>query len=135
MRFLHSSDSLLLLAAAATASAADSSTLSTTTSVPACTAASKSGTGGPFYDLRPDIAVKPEDGKSSKSAVTTDYHARGWDYGKNFTLNICAPVIDPVEDVVGLRPGESKNVSAYYRYKTEIFSIGFVVTVSLSPAS
>ncbi|KAJ0335526.1 hypothetical protein COL922a_009104 [Colletotrichum nupharicola] len=121
---MHSSKFLLLLAAAATASAADTSTSSTSSSVPACTAASKSGTGGPFYDLRPDIAVKVEEGKSSKGAVTTDYHARGWDYGKNFTLNICAPVIDPVEDVVGLGKGESKNVSAYYTYKTETFSIG-----------
>ncbi|OLN87456.1 putative mannose 6-phosphate receptor-like protein [Colletotrichum chlorophyti] len=122
MHFPHSSNFLLLLAAA-TARAADTSTTSTTSSAPACTAASKSGNGA-FYDLRPDIAVKAEDGKSAKNSITTDYHARGWDYGRNFTLNICAPVIDAVEDVVGLSKGESKNVSAYYTYKNEIYSIG-----------
>lgn len=124
MHLPHSSG-LVLLLAAAIARAADSTTSSTTSSAPACTAASKSGTGA-FYDLRPDIAVKAEDGKSTKGSITTDYHARGWDYGRNFTLNICAPVIDAVEDVVGLNKVESKNVSAYYTYKNEIYSIGFV---------
>ncbi|KAL0932409.1 vacuolar sorting receptor [Colletotrichum truncatum] len=123
MHFLRSPKALLLLTAAATASAAGTSTISTTTSIPACTAAPKSGTGA-FYDLRPDIAVTAKEGKSSKSSVTTDYHARGWDYGRNFTLNICAPVIDAVEDVVGLSKGASKNVSAYYTHNTETYSIG-----------
>ncbi|WYZ41031.1 hypothetical protein EsH8_IV_001372 [Colletotrichum jinshuiense] len=122
MHLPHSSG-LVLLLAAAIVRAADSTTSSTTSSAPACTAASKSGTGA-FYDLRPDIAVKAEDGKSTKGSITTDYHARGWDYGRNFTLNICAPVIDAVEDVVGLNKVESKNVSAYYTYKNEIYSIG-----------
>ncbi|KAF6836679.1 vacuolar sorting receptor [Colletotrichum plurivorum] len=123
MHLPHSSSLLLLFGAVATARAADTSTSSTTTSAPACTAASKSGTGA-FYDLRPDIAVKKEEGKSSKGSVTTDYHARGWDYGRNFTLNICAPVIESVEDVVGLSKGASKNVSAYYTHNTETYSIG-----------
>ncbi|KAJ3938198.1 Cation-independent mannose-6-phosphate receptor CI-MPR [Colletotrichum fioriniae] len=122
MHFPHSS-TLLLLLAAATARAADTATSSTTTSAPACTAASKSGSGA-FYDLRPDIAVKPEEGKSSKSGVITDYHARGWDYGRNFTLNICAPVIEALDDVEGLTKSESKNVSAFYEYKNEVYSIG-----------
>ncbi|KAK2040858.1 mannose 6-phosphate receptor domain-containing protein [Colletotrichum somersetense] len=121
MHFPYSS-TLILLLAAATARAADTSA-STTTSAPACTAASKSGAGA-FYDLRPDIAVKPEEGKSSKGAVTTDYHARGWDYNRNFTLNICAPVIEPLDDVEGLTKAEAKNVSAYYTYKGETYSIG-----------
>ncbi|TDZ34800.1 putative mannose 6-phosphate receptor-like protein [Colletotrichum spinosum] len=123
MHLPHSSRLLLLLGACATARAAETSTSSTTTSAPACTAASKSGTGA-FYDLRPDIAIKPEEGKSAKGSITADYHARGWDYGRNFTLNICAPVLETVEDVVGLSKGESKNVSAFYTYKNEIYSIG-----------
>ncbi|KXH38131.1 hypothetical protein CSAL01_09525 [Colletotrichum salicis] len=122
MYFPHSSI-LLLLLAAATARAADTTTSSTTASAPACTAASKSGSGA-FYDLRPDIAVKPEEGKSSKSGVSVDYHARGWDYGRNFTLNICAPVIEALDDVEGLTKSESKNVSAFYEYKNEVYSIG-----------
>ncbi|OHE91692.1 hypothetical protein CORC01_12983 [Colletotrichum orchidophilum] len=122
MHFPHSS-TFLLLFAAATARAADTTTSSTTTSAPACTAASKSGSGA-FYDLRPDIAIKAEEGKSSKSSVTSDYHARGWDYGRNFTLNICAPVIEALDDVEGLTKSESKNVSAFYEYKNEVYSIG-----------
>ncbi|WQF76779.1 Putative mannose-6-phosphate receptor binding domain superfamily, MRH domain-containing protein [Colletotrichum destructivum] len=122
MHLPHSS-TLLLLLAATIARAADTSTPSTTTSPPACTAASKSGTGA-FYDLRPDIAVKTEEGKSSKGSVTTDYHARGWDYGRNFTLNICAPVLEALDDVEGLTKSEAKNVSAYYTYKGETYSIG-----------
>lgn len=118
-------DVLLLLAAAAGLTSAAESTTTTTTYVPACTA--NSHTSGAFFDLRPDIAVKPEEGKSVKGS-STDYHARGYDYGRNFTLNICAPVVDPVEDVVGLGQDEWKNVSAYYTYKGETYSIGFVTT-------
>ncbi|KAG7139450.1 putative mannose 6-phosphate receptor-like protein like [Verticillium longisporum] len=84
-----------------------------------------SKTSGAFFDLRPDIAAIPEEGKTAKSgSATSDYHARGYDYGRNFTLNICAPVADPIEDVVGLGKDEWKNVSAYYTYKDEVYSIG-----------
>lgn len=116
---------LALAAVAGLACAAESSTTTTTTTipVPACTATSH--TSGAFFDLRPDIAAKPEEGKSAKGS-TTDYHARGYDYGRNFTLNICSPVVDPVQDVVGVGQDQWKNVSAYYTYKGEIYSIGFV---------
>ncbi|KAG7135175.1 putative mannose 6-phosphate receptor-like protein like [Verticillium longisporum] len=113
----------LLLAASASVSFAAEEKPSTTPSPPACTAVSK--TSGAFFDLRPDIAAIPEEGKTAKSgSATSDYHARGYDYGRNFTLNICAPVADPVEHVVGLGKDEWKNVSAYYTYKDEVYSIG-----------
>ncbi|PHH89582.1 hypothetical protein CDD83_5718 [Cordyceps sp. RAO-2017] len=110
-----------LLAAGAVAGAADKDAPSSTTPVPACTATSSTGSGA-FFDLRPDMAAVKE--QSPKSAVSKDYRARGYDYGKNFTLNICGAVVDPVTDVVGLKKDLWANVSAYYMSHGNIYSIG-----------
>lgn len=90
-----------------------------------CTATASSGTKA-FYDLRPDVAVKqPADGsKPSSPAPTVDYHARGWDYGSNFTLNICEPVVVPIENVRGIDQGKWQNISAYYVSKGDVYSLG-----------
>lgn len=115
---------LLATAAAAVNAAADAPTA--TIHAPSCTATSSTGNGG-FFDLRPDTAVAPlENGKSHKSGVFKDYHSRGYDYGKNFTLNICGAVVDPVSDVVGLKDNQWANVSAYYTTHNSVYSIGFV---------
>lgn len=98
-------------------------TTTTSTPVPACTALSSTSNGA-FFDLRPDIAQKATNGKSTR-AITKDYHARGYDYGKNFTLNICEPVVTPVKDVVGVKKLQWANVSAYYTYQDQVFSIGY----------
>ncbi|PNP54058.1 hypothetical protein THARTR1_05265 [Trichoderma harzianum] len=99
----------LLLATAAVLVNAAADTPTVTAPPPACTATS-STTGG-FFDLRPDTAVLPPDnGKTHKSGIYKDYHARGWDYGKNFTLNICGAVW--------------ANVSAYYTTHNSVYSIG-----------
>lgn len=93
-----------------------------TVHAPACTATSSTGSGA-FFDLRPDMAVEPQEG-SYRSGPTKDYFSKGYDYGKNFTLNICGAVVDPVSDVVGITPPRWQNVSAYYTSKGQIFSIG-----------
>ena len=98
-------------------------TPSSTTSVPACTASSSTGSGA-FFDLRSDIAYKADEAKAHKSSLTADYKARGWDYGKNFTLNICGAVVEPVTGVVGIDKDLWRNVSAYYVSGKETFSIG-----------
>lgn len=133
---------LLLLGASSTATAATTSSSSTktapaltstsTANAPACTATSSTNSGA-FFDLRPDIAVKEdESGKSShKGAPTADYRARGYDYGKNFTLNICGAVVEPVKDVVGVPSGLWPNTSAYYVQKGEVFSLGSVAPLVL----
>ncbi|TPX13837.1 uncharacterized protein E0L32_005781 [Thyridium curvatum] len=93
-----------------------------TTPVAPCTASS---TSGAFFDLSPDMAVAPAEGAKPKKGVpSTDYHARGHDYGYNFTLNICAAVVDPVKDVIGIEKADWRNVSAYYESKGKVFSLG-----------
>ncbi|KAL2074805.1 hypothetical protein VTL71DRAFT_8584 [Oculimacula yallundae] len=90
-----------------------------------CTVSSVSGN---FYDLR-SLSISPpaEDKKPAKGEKLDDWHARGFDYHNstaNFTLNICAPVVGAVEDVVGVERGLWKNVSAYYELGSKKYSIG-----------
>ena len=127
---LHNSQSVLLLLASLLSravNAADSTEPEKTTTVEACTAKS---TNGAFFNLQPDIAVKPEEGaKPHKSIPSEDYHARGYDYGYNFTLNICAPVVAPPKEVVGLDDDLLRNVSAYYESKGKVYSLGSVAFI------
>jgi cation-dependent mannose-6-phosphate receptor len=124
---------LFCLAAAvgAAAEAADTADSSTPVHPPACTATSSTGSGA-FFDLRPDIVVAPGKSKSSYSSATNkDYHIRGYDYNKNFTLNICSPVVEPVKDVSGVSETAWANVSAYYTSFGDVYSIGYVETASI----
>ena len=90
-----------------------------------CTITSQ--TRGTFHDLNP-IAVRPPDTKKkgNKDEKTNSWHARGYDYGANFTLNFCAPVIESLEDVVGVEKRLWGNVSAYYTKGGDTYSIGYV---------
>lgn len=87
-----------------------------------CTALSTSG--GSFFDLRPDMAIAPTKNGKHKSSKSEDYVARGYDYGYNFTLNICDAVITPPEKVVGIDEPLWKNVSAYYEKDGKAYSLG-----------
>ncbi len=118
MRFSSLSAAALMAAAAVHAEDA-----TTTAPIPACTAVSSTSNGA-FFDLRPDIAYSSK-GKAARRSITKDYHARGYDYGKNFTINICDPVVAPVKDVVGVSKALWGNVSAYYTYKDKVYSIGY----------
>ncbi|KAK3331732.1 mannose-6-phosphate receptor binding domain-containing protein [Cercophora scortea] len=100
----------------------DKTVTSTTSVVTPCVATS---TSGAFYDLRPDMAVLLVEGtKPARGIFTQDYLARGYDYGSNFTLNICTSVVKGVEDVVGVDKSSWRNVSAYYEHKGKVFSLG-----------
>lgn len=105
---------ILLVAPALAAWAAEEASDDT----PDCTSNSHTG----YFDLRPDIAVPPEEG--GKKSVTEDYHANGWDIGYNFTMNICGALVKPVEDVRGVDEEHWRNVSAYYTYDGSLYSIG-----------
>jgi len=89
-----------------------------------CTVASSSGS---FYDLRKLSIQPPKEGKKAKkNDKVEDWHAKGYDYGTNFTLNICAPVVSEIETPVGTDKKSSQNVSAYYELGSRTYSIGLV---------
>jgi len=92
----------------------------------------RSPTTGLYYDLSAISLTPPEskDGeKTYKGGPEESWHARGHDYPSNFTINICAPVIEELEDVVRVEKARWKNVSAYYELDGEVYSIGCVSIV------
>lgn len=90
-----------------------------------CTVSSATGS---FYDLRKLSILPPVEGKKpGKHDKTDDWKARGYDYAEgkaNFTLNICAPVVAPVDEFEGISKSLYKNVSAYYQLGSKTYSIG-----------
>lgn len=129
MKLLTSSllQSLLLLSTSlAPVKASDSSE-----SLSPCVA--RSPTTGLYYDLNTISLAPPElrDGeKVHKGAREESWQARGHDYPANFTINVCAPVIENIQDVVGVEKSRWKNVSAYYEKSGKIYSLGYVFCLS-----
>ena len=119
MRLVHLSACLSLLAPLL-AQAADSKSPKP---VKPCTIYSP--TSGSFFDLNP-LSVQPaRDGKKAhKDDRTESWHAKGYDYQTNFTLNFCAPVVEELRGVVGVDEGLWRNVSAYYTHDGKTYSIG-----------
>ncbi len=80
-----------------------------------------------YYDISP-IAIQPlvDHKKAHKDDRTESWHARGYDIGTNFTLNFCAPVIETIEEAVGINEDLLKNISAFYEWKGKKYSIGYV---------
>lgn len=78
-----------------------------------------------FFDLNP-IRRLPldEGGKKAKTDSDGSWHARGYDYGANFTLNFCGPVVEELHDVQDLDKDLWKNVSAFYEVGKKVYSIG-----------
>lgn len=91
----------------------------------------QSPTTGAFFDLS-TISLSPPELKDGRKVHKSDrdqsWEARGHDYGTNFTMNICAPAIETVTDVVGVEKARWQNVSAYYEHKGKVYSIGYVET-------
>jgi cation-dependent mannose-6-phosphate receptor len=83
---------------------------------------------GSFFDLRPLSLTPPDSDKHTKGGRTESWKVKGYDYPTNFTMNICAPVIEEVKDVVGIKESLWKNISAYYEHKGRKYSIGYVRT-------
>lgn len=93
----------------------------------------RSPTTGLYFDLN-TISLLPldKDDKGQqhrhrvhhRSSRDESWHARGHDYGANFTLNFCAPVVENLKDVVGLERPEWKSVGAYYVKNGRTYSIG-----------
>jgi cation-dependent mannose-6-phosphate receptor len=87
-----------------------------------CTIASPSGS---FFDLR-SLAVLPvEEGKkTTKNQKTDSWHAKGYDYLANFTLNVCAPVVETLDNVQGVDKDLWEDIGAYYEVGSKQFSLG-----------
>ena len=118
---------LLLLATASGAAAAKSTKSLSTKTAAATPCVATHSTSGALYDLRPDVASHPKQGGKhhKKGAPTEDYvWSRPAEWPYNFTMNICAPVLKGVEDVVGVDKKSWANVSAYYEQHGEVYSLG-----------
>lgn len=84
----------------------------------------RSPTSGAFFDLNPLHILPPAESKS-KHPREISWNATGYDYGYNFTMNFCGPVLENITDVVGVKEESWKNVSAFYKDDHgKIYSIG-----------
>jgi len=113
--------SLLLLAASGPFAAAASDK-----QLKPCTVISP--TSERFFDLNPMRRQPPSesDGKKSskKEGEEGSWHAKGYDYNANFTINFCGPVVEELDKVQDLDKGLWKNVSAFYERGDKQWAIG-----------
>lgn len=82
---------------------------------------------GAYFDLNTISVLPPEerDGNNVHGEQREEsWHARGYDHGANFTINICAPTIEKLDDVVGVEKERWQNVSAFYKMDGKTYSIG-----------
>jgi cation-dependent mannose-6-phosphate receptor len=94
------------------------------TSTPRLPCTIRSTTSGAFFDLNPLHVLPPAESKT-KHPRAISWNTTGYDYGYNFTLNFCGPVIEPLEKVEGLGKEELRNVSAFYNDGDgKVFSLG-----------
>jgi cation-dependent mannose-6-phosphate receptor len=92
----------------------------------------RSPSTGAFFDLS-TLRLEPpaKDSKVAKGESVNSWPARGYDYGANFTLNICGPVVEELKDVQGVKSSLWKNVSAYYVKDKKTYSIGYGDLISV----
>ena len=92
-----------------------------------------------FFDLNQIHIAPPKSshtprqlsGRSTKEEPVESWHARGYDYGANFTLNFCGPVIEELDDVEGLtKSWQRESVAAYYVKDKKTYSIGYATLIS-----
>ncbi|PSN67807.1 mannose 6-phosphate receptor domain-containing protein, partial [Corynespora cassiicola Philippines] len=89
-----------------------------------CTA--RSPTTERFFDLNPLHRTPPDESSKKKAKEGDDgsWHARGHDYGANFTINFCGPVVEELNSVADLDKSLWKNVSAFYEKGDMQYAIG-----------
>lgn len=85
----------------------------------------KSSTSGLEFDLNGLAVLPKEQEDKGKDSREESWIAKGYDYGINFTMNFCAPVVENLEDVQGIDEKLWRNVSAYYKREGEVYSIGY----------
>ncbi|KAL1653639.1 Cation-independent mannose-6-phosphate receptor CI-MPR [Didymella pomorum] len=67
-----------------------------------------------FFDLNGLRRTLPKEGDKKKDGDEGSWHAKGYDYGANFTVNFCGPVVEELSDVQDLDKKLWRNVSAFY---------------------
>lgn len=81
-----------------------------------------------FFDLNPMRRLAPSETDSKKSSKKEgdegSWHARGYDYGANFTINFCGPVVEELDEVQDLDKSLWRNVSAFYEKGSKQWAIG-----------
>jgi cation-dependent mannose-6-phosphate receptor len=79
-----------------------------------------------FFDLNPMRRLPPSetDSKKKKEGEEGSWHARGYDYNANFTINFCGPVVEELNAVQDLDKGVWQNVSAFYERGDKQWAIG-----------
>ena len=94
----------------------------------------RSATSGSFFDINGLKIVPPiKDPKSKKETKPESWHVRGYDYGANFTLNFCGPVVEDIDEFEGVSDKLARNVSAFYTIGKRSYSLGYAA-VSFLPA-
>ena len=83
-----------------------------------------SPTTGSYFDLRTIQIQPPSSSSSKKDARIESWHSRGYDYGANFTLNFCGPVVEDLGKIEGIPEDRVANVSAFYKMNGKTYSIG-----------
>lgn len=83
----------------------------------------RSPTTGKFFDLTP-ISVRQQSSSDKDDEELESWHAKGYDYPANFTLNFCAPVVEELKDVVGVDEDRWQNISAFYMMDGKTYSLG-----------
>ena len=71
-----------------------------------------------------DDGAKKKNKKSKDEDEGSSWHAKGYDYGANFTVNFCGPVVEQLDKVVDLDKDLMRNVSAYYEQDGKTYAIG-----------
>jgi len=78
-----------------------------------------------FFDLNPIRRLPPSgDHKKKKDGEEGSWHAKGYDYGANFTINFCGPVVEELDEVQDLEKNLWRNVSAFYEKGSKQYAIG-----------
>ncbi|KAF1923741.1 mannose 6-phosphate receptor domain-containing protein [Didymella exigua CBS 183.55] len=77
-----------------------------------------------FFDLSGLRRTLAKDGDRKKEADEGSWHAKGYDYGANFTINFCGPVVEELRDVQDLDEKLWRNVSAFYERGDRQYAIG-----------
>lgn len=86
---------------------------------------------GSFFDLRELSLLPPEDPEKLKKGERKEsWKSSGYDFGSNFTLNFCAPVLEKLDKVVGIDEKLYQNISAYYTTDGKTYSIGQVMSIT-----